>query len=287
MSGAAHDPNALPEPGLARLRAVMAALRSETGCPWDREQSLRSLQPYLIEETYEALEAIDGLGALADCKAGERAEAAPEAVAAHREELGDVLLQVFFQAQIAEEMALFDVEDVARGIADKMVRRHPHVFAGEVAADADAVVERWQQLKRAEGKSTLGGVPAALPALLRADRIGGKAARIGFDWPDAGGALDKIEEELGELREAVASGDRAAIEHELGDLLFAATSVARHCEVDAEGALRRTLDRFAARFAHVEAALRSRDDDAGPADAATLDALWERAKAALAAEEGR
>lgn len=262
----------------------MAALRSESGCPWDREQSLRSLQPYLIEESFEAIDAIDQLGALADCKAGERAAADPSAIAAHREELGDVLLQIAFQSQIAEEMGLFDADDVARGIAEKMIRRHPHVFAGESAADADAVVRRWQELKKAEGKGTLDGIPRALPALLRAERIGSKAARIGFDWPDASGALDKIEEELGELREAIASGDPAAIEHELGDLLFAATSVARHTQVDAEGALRRTLDRFAARFSRVEAALSSLPAEQAR-DLDVLEALWQRAKAELAAKE--
>lgn len=280
---AAYDPATLPPRGLPRLRAVMAALRSEQGCPWDREQSLRSLQAYLIEESYEAVEAIDALGALADCRADERAEAAPAAIAAHREELGDVLLQVVFQAQIAEEMGLFDVEDVAQGIADKMIRRHPHVFADERADDTDAVVARWQQLKRAEGKGTFDGVPAALPALLRAERIGSKAARLGFDWPNVDGALGKVDEELAELREAIAAADPAAIEHELGDLLFATTSVARHAGVDAEGALRRTLLRFQERFALVEAALAARPSDAPTPDDATLDALWEQAKRKLAA----
>lgn len=280
----AHDPATFPVEGFARLRAVMAALRSKDGCPWDREQSLRSLQPYLIEESFEAIDAIDQLGPLADCKAGELAAADPSAVAAHREELGDVLLQIAFQSQIAEEMGLFDADDVARGIAEKMIRRHPHVFAGESAADADAVVQRWQELKKAEGKGTLDGIPRALPALLRAERIGSKAARIGFDWPDAAGALDKIEEELGELREAIAGGDPAAIEHELGDLLFAATSVARHTQVDAEGALRRTLDRFAARFSRVEAAISSLPAEQAR-DLDVLEALWQRAKAELADQE--
>ncbi len=273
--------------GYERLRQVMAALRATDGCPWDRDQSLQSLQPYLIEEAYEVIDAIDALGAAGHARAGEvidgaATEASAAAIANHREELGDVLLQVVFQAQIAAENGWFSADDVAHGIADKMERRHPHVFGDEHAANVDAVITRWQALKRAEGKSTLGGVPRALPALLRAQRIGEKAARVAFDWPDVGGALAKVDEELGELREAIACGDEQAIEHELGDLLFAATSVARHTGVDAEGALRRTLDRFARRFATVEAGINGATDAGQVLDAAGLEALWQRAKDAEA-----
>lgn len=277
-------PPEMPEAGYARLVAVMRALRAADGCPWDREQSLRTLQPYLIEEAHELLDAIDDLGPAADALAGADATtpavAAAEAAAvhAHREELGDVLLQVVFQAQIAAEFGWFDADDVARGIADKMIRRHPHVFGDERAADAEAVLKRWSELKRAEGKGPLDGIPRALPALLRAQKIGTKAAQVGFDWPDVGGALDKVDEELGELRQALASGDPAAIEHELGDALFALTSVARHSGIDAENALRRTLDRFGGRFAHVMAEVNAGHVASGDLDG--LEAAWQRAKKA-------
>jgi tetrapyrrole methylase family protein / MazG family protein len=285
------SPQDLPQGGYARLVAVMQALRAADGCPWDREQSLRTLQPFLIEETHELLDAIDDLGPAADALAGADANtpavvaAAGAAVRAHQEELGDVLLQVVFQAQIAAEFGWFDADGVARGIADKMVRRHPHVFGDENAADAEAVLKRWSELKRAEGKGPLDGIPRALPALLRAQKTGTKAAQVGFDWPSVDGALDKVSEELDELREAIAIGDPAAIEHELGDALFALTSVARHSGVDAENALRRTLDRFGTRFRRVSDGVATLAPELRT-DPATLDALWREAKdveAALAA----
>lgn len=278
----------LPQGGYARLVAVMRALRAVDGCPWDRDQSLRTLQPFLLEEAHELLDAIDNLGAAADALAGADgttpavAAATPAAVLAHREELGDVLLQVVFQAQIASEFGWFDADDMARGIAEKMIRRHPHVFGDEQAADAEAVLKRWAELKRAEGKGPLDGIPRALPALLRAQKVGDKAAQVGFDWPDVGGALAKVDEELGELRDALQGGDPAAIEHELGDALFALTSVARHAGIDAESALRRTLDRFGGRFGHVMAEVNAGHVASG--DLEGLEAAWLRAKQATEQE---
>jgi MazG family protein len=257
------DPATLPEAGFDRLVAVMAALRDEAhGCPWDREQTLASLRAFLVEESYEAIDAIDALGPAARASAGTPVTADPDAIAAHREELGDVLLQIAFQSRIAEENGWYTADDVARGIADKMVRRHPHVFATPDAApaagalDAAAVVQRWEAQKRREGRGALDGVPRSLPALLRAQRVGEKAGRIGFDWQTTEGVLAKVDEELEELRGALDSGDRGAIEHELGDLLMTIASLARHVEVDAESCLRETLDRFTRRFVQVEAAAR-------------------------------
>ncbi len=297
----------LPTDGFLRLIAVMSRLRAADGCPWDRAQSLRSLQPFLLEEASELFEAHEALGEAASQdaagliaardSAGE-AERGPTlgAIAAVREELGDVLLQVAFQAQIASEWGWFDVHDVARGIADKMVRRHPHVFGDERAEDVTAVLLRWQELKLAEGRGVaadgarrgaLDGIPAALPALLQAQRQGEKAARVGFDWPTIDGPLAKVDEELAELRLALASGDADAVDAELGDALLALTSVARHANVDAEGALRRAAARFGRRFARVEAL----DDGAAPPGdrASRLDILerrWQQAKAEEFASKG-
>lgn len=283
------DPAELPAAGWARLVAVMQRLRDPVdGCPWDLEQSLWSLKPFLVEECYEALDAIDDLGAANRTIAGEAATAPADKIAAHREELGDVLLQVVFQAQVADDLGWYDADDVATTIANKMIHRHPHVFiADNPAAEprdgltADGVLDQWNDIKRAEnapkGKGVLDGVPRNLPALLRGQRIGEKAARVGFDWDGAEGPLAKVDEELSELRAALAGGDISAIEHELGDILFALTSLARHAGVDAEDALRTTLDRFAGRFAYVEVALGAAG---GEADSAQLEAWWQLAKKA-------
>ncbi len=280
------NPDDLPDEGFARLVQVMVCLRDpEQGCPWDLEQSLDSLKPYLIEECYEALDAIDGLGPAAHALPGQPASADPVAIAAHREELGDVLLQVIFQAQVATDLGWFGAEDVARGIADKLVTRHPHVFqVGAHGQEPDAerltpdkVVDRWEQIKKRDGRGALDGVPRNLPALLRGQRIGEKAARVGFDWPQTDGVLAKVDEELAELRQAMAQGDRQASADELGDLLFALTSLARHLEVDAEQALRTTLDRFSDRFAHVERAMKEAEPT--PRTIEELERLWQAAKA--------
>ena len=260
---------------MERLLDIMARLRAPGGCPWDREQTLQTLRPYVLEETYEVLEAID---------AGDPA--------AHREELGDLLLQIVFQARIAEEERRFDFAAVADAISDKLVSRHPHVF-GTTAADgtpppvvkdSDALLRQWAALKRKEneakggGKSVLEGVPREMPALARAERLTEKASRVGFDWPDASGARAKVSEELVELDEAIASGDRARMEDELGDLLFAGANLARKLGIPPEEALRRALGRFVARFQHVEAELARRGIRPGEATLEEMDRLWEEAK---------
>src|SRR5512141_651689 len=201
---------------IERLLGIMERLRGPDGCPWDREQTLQSLRPYVLEETYEVLEAIDG-GDVAD----------------HREELGDLLLQIVFQAQLRREEGAFEFADVADAISQKLVSRHPHVFGDAEVKDAEGVLRQWAALKREEkkrkgkGESALHGVPREMPALARADRLTEKASRVGFDWPDAGGARAKVGEELEELDRAVAGGDRSEIEHELGDLLFAVANLGR------------------------------------------------------------
>ncbi len=264
-----------------RLLAVMARLRGPDGCPWDREQTLSTLRPYVLEETYEVLEAID---------AGD-----PEA---HREELGDLLLQIVFQARIAEEEGRFDFAGVADAISEKLLSRHPHVFgpdatspdarpdpAASTVRDADGVLRQWAALKKKEneakgrGKSVLEGVPRELPALARAERLTEKASRVGFDWPDAAGARAKVAEELAEVDEAIAGGDRARIEDELGDLLFAVANLARKLGIAPEEALRGTLAKFVARFEHVESELARRGVPHGGASLDEMDRLWEEAKA--------
>lgn len=262
----------------------MARLRGPDGCPWDREQTLATLRPYVLEETYEVLEAIE---------AGD--------AAAHREELGDLLLQIVFQARIAEEEGRFDFADVADAISAKLLSRHPHVFgegatdpaarpgaAAPRADDADAVLRQWASLKRKEneakgrGRSVLEGVPREMPALARAERLTEKASRVGFDWPDAAGAREKVSEELGELDEAIGSGDAQGIEDELGDLLFAVANLARKLGIPPEEALRRALGRFVSRFEYVEEGLARRGIPHGQATLAQMDALWDEAKSFLA-----
>jgi MazG family protein len=253
---------------IERLLSIMEKLRGPDGCPWDREQTLRSLRPYVLEETYEVLEAID---------AGDPRE--------HCEELGDLLLQIVFQAQLAREEGSFDFADVAEAISGKLVSRHPHVFGSSQVKDAEGVLRQWAALKREEkkakggGESVLEGVPREMPALARADRLTEKASRIGFDWPDAAGARAKVAEELGELDQAMAAGDRVEIEHELGDLLFAVANLSRKLGIPPEEALRGTLGRFVARFGHVERELARRGVPHGGATLAEMDALWDEAKA--------
>jgi MazG family protein len=253
---------------LERLLSIMERLRGPQGCPWDREQSLKTLRPYVLEETYEVLEAID---------AGDVRE--------HCAELGDLLLQIVFQAQLRKEEGAFDFADVANAISDKLVSRHPHVFGDADAKDADAVLRQWAALKREErrkkggGESVLEGVPREMPALARADRLTEKASRIGFDWPDAAGARAKLAEELRELDEAIASDDREHVEHELGDALFALANLSRKLAIPPEEALRGTLARFVSRFTHVERELARRGVAHGQATLAEMDAIWDEAKA--------
>lgn len=243
------------------LIRVMAQLRAPEGCPWDREQSHRSLRPYLLEETYEALEAIDA-----------------EDWARLSDELGDVLLQVVFHAQLASERGDFDIEDVVAGIVAKLRRRHPHVFGTASVSGADEVVDRWEQIKRGEAgcedrESALDGIPESLPALQRAHKLQRRAARAGFDWDDIAGPRAKIDEELTE----VAAADAASVEHEIGDLLFAVVNYARFLGVEPESALRRANERFIRRFRSVERAAGSAERlQAMSLD--EMDELWEQAK---------
>lgn len=245
----------------------MARLRDpETGCPWDLEQDFRSIAPYTIEEAYEVAEAIDR-GDLSHL----------------REELGDLLLQVVFHARMAEEAGAFDFEAVATGITDKMVRRHPHVFGDAAVATAAAQTAAWEAHKQEERQTAgaaavLAGVGLALPALLRAHKLCKRASRVGFDWPDAAGARLKVVEELAELADAEQSADSAAIEEEVGDLLFATANLARKLGVNPEEALRRANHKFEGRFAMVEGEVRARGGDWSAFDLDTLDEFWALAK---------
>lgn len=245
--------------------AIIARLRAPSGCPWDREQTEVTMAPHLLEEAYEAIEAIQRGDAETCC-----------------EELGDVLMNVLMVAQIASEQGRFDAEDVARTIADKLVKRHPHVFGDVKADNAEQVLKNWEQIKRTEKpgprQGVLDGVPAALPALLRATRIGEKAARVGFDWPDAEGPRQKLTEELVELDRALASGKTQPIQEELGDVLFSLCNVARHAGVNPEMALRATIDRFRMRFDHIERSLGDRLEEASLEE---KEALWQTAKKRL------
>jgi tetrapyrrole methylase family protein/MazG family protein/ATP diphosphatase len=257
---------------LARLVGVMRRLLAPGGCPWDREQTFESLRKYTLEEACEVIDAID---------AGDRKGL--------KEELGDLLLQVVFQAELARSEGAFAIDDVVAGIVDKLVHRHPHVFGHMTAEDADEVLRNWEKLKAKEKgeRGLLGGVPRSMPALTRAQRIGEKVARVGFDWEDARGSRAKVAEEMGELDRAVAGGDARAVEEEMGDVLFALVNLSRHLRLDAEGALRRTIDKFTTRFAHVER--RVREEHGGWGDAGggethlpleVLDRYWEEAKRA-------
>ncbi len=260
------DPSQLPADPVARARAIMAILRGPEGCPWDREQSLETLRPHLIEEAYEVLDAI---------ASGDADH--------HAEELGDLLLQILFHCQLREEEGAFSLDDVAQGLADKLIRRHPHVF-GDVRADSSAeVLRNWEAIKKEEKArartSALDGVPRSLPALLRADQVQRKAARVGFDWPDASGPEAKVREEIDELRQAREAGDATRVREEFGDLLFALVNLGRHLGLDAEDCLHAATAKFAARFREVEARAAADGADLRALDLAGLDRYWDAAKA--------
>ncbi len=249
-----------------KLMGLMQRLLAPDGCPWDREQTLETLVPYLVEETYEVVDAL---------AAGD--------VEDHKEELGDLLLQIAFQSELRFAEGKFGIDDVARGIVTKLVRRHPHVFADVVAKDADDVRANWAKLKAKEKaergkKGALDGIPKSAPALLRATRAGEKAGAVGFDWPDAKGPRDKVNEELRELDEAWARGDRAEMQRELGDCLQAMVNLARKLGLDAEQALRDSTDRFATRFRYIEETLEAQGRAVSDADADEQDRLWRDAK---------
>lgn len=252
--------------GLQKLLDVMQRLRAPGGCPWDREQTLHTLKPCLLEETYELLDAIDR-----------------NDVALHREELGDVLLQVVFQCAIREEEKLFSFNDVASALADKLIRRHPHVFGDLNVTSTHDVLNNWEAIKQTEKPDTkkhsaLDGVPHTLPALLKAQRVQAKASRVGFDWKDASGAIEKIEEELKELRHAVESGLPSAIEDETGDLLFSVVNYCRFIHVDAESALSGATQKFSLRFREVERLAKEHGLEMKSCTLTELDALWDEVK---------
>lgn len=258
--------------GIERLHDIMARLRDpETGCPWDRVQTLETLKPCVLEEAYELISAMSR----------------PEDRDNHVEELGDVLLQVMFQCVMAEEKGEFSFDDVANAISDKLVRRHPHVFGDAVAKDPAAVLRNWEQIKQQEHRkelrhSALDGVPADLPAMLKAQRTQEKAARVGFDWKDAKGPIAKIREELSELEAAIdASQDTSldmAVKDELGDLAFAVANLARHLKADAESALDNATRKFSRRFRAVEAGAKAQGRSLKDMTLGEMDALWDEAK---------
>ncbi len=248
---------------LPRLVEVMQRLLAPDGCPWDREQTLDTLKPYVIEEAHEVVEAIESGNS--------------EAL---REELGDLLLQVVFQAELARKNGWFGPNDVVDAICEKLIRRHPHVFSDVKVEDSDEVVKNWEQIKREEkgDRGALAGVPKALPALLRAVRIGEKASAVGYDWPTVDGPREKVDEELREFDAACAQGDPTRMEEELGDVLFSITNVARKRGLDPEAALRGTLQRFTARFETAEQAAKASGKALSELSESELDDLWEDAK---------
>ncbi|MBN2494166.1 MAG: nucleoside triphosphate pyrophosphohydrolase [Deltaproteobacteria bacterium] len=262
---------------LGDLIAILARLRAPDGCPWDREQSLASLRSYLIEEAHELLEAIDR-----------------DDAEAHREELGDLLLQIVFQSQIRAEQGRFDMRDVVDGLARKLLRRHPHVFGQEQADTPAEVVVHWERIKQQEkagqepaSASALDSVPRSLPALLSAHRLGERAARSGFDWESAHQVLTKVHEELAELLAELEPEPSARAGEELGDLLFALANLARHLSLCSEDLLRQANRRFRERFAALERLAEERGLQLDQADADALEALWQQAKRSLAGDESR
>lgn len=271
-----------PSSDISRLLEIMAALRNpDAGCPWDQEQDFQSIAPYTLEEAYEVVDAIER-GDFADLK----------------EELGDLLLQVVFHAQMAAEKGLFAFPDVVEAITRKLVRRHPHVFGDSRDLSPEQVKVMWDEIKQEEKaerrlsreklgqpvqdeeRGFLGGIPTTLPALTRAQKLTTKAAKVGFDWPDASQVIDKIHEELEEVKEASSTGDRDKVEDEIGDLLFAVSNLARHYGIDPETALRRTNAKFERRFGAVERALGHKQKSLEAASLDEMEELWVEAKRA-------
>jgi tetrapyrrole methylase family protein/MazG family protein len=255
-----------PDGKFGELLHVMAQLRGRQGCPWDKEQTHVSLKSFLVEESYELLDAIDG---------GKDEKL--------REELGDLLHQIIFHCQIASERGAFTANDVIDELKDKMMRRHPHVFSSSSLPDSDAVLKQWARLKAEENagdttKSALGNLPKAMPALARAQTLTERAARVGFDWPDAAPVWQKVEEELAELKHACASGDKERMGEEMGDLFFSLVNITRFLGLQAEEVLSQTIERFIQRFGHIETRLREAGKQPTTSTLEEMDALWNEAK---------
>jgi MazG family protein len=247
-----------------RLTEIVARLRAPGGCPWDREQTNESILPSLIEEAYEAAGAI---------RAGDDANL--------KEELGDLILVAAMHAEIAREQGRFTIADSLHDVTEKLIRRHPHVFGESNVLEPEAVVRQWEAIKRTEKTDDshyLASLPDALPALMRAQKAQKKVARVNFDWDNLGDVIAKVEEELGETKEAIAAQDQAAIQNELGDLLFAVVNLARKCGIDAEDALQRGVDKFRGRFNRLEDELTAQGKRLGDVDLAELDAIWNKVK---------
>jgi tetrapyrrole methylase family protein/MazG family protein len=251
---------------LNRLIEIVAKLRAPGGCPWDREQTHKSILSCLLDETYEFFEAVD-----------------EDDSAKMREELGDVLMQVVLHAQIASEAKKFDIGDVAKEIGDKLIRRHPHVFGNVEVSSSDEVIRNWEQIKKSEygeerRKYIVDDIPDALPALFRAEKMQKRAAHVGFDWKSIKPVLDKVEEEFREFRVAVENGDSVNAEEEIGDLLFALVNVARHHKISAENALRAATNKFAKRFRFVEDKFKEAGKDIREATLEEMDVYWNQSK---------
>ena len=262
---------------IERLEQIMARLRAPGGCPWDREQDLRSLRPYLIEEAFEVLDAMDATVVQGETKPGVMRELATE--------LGDLLFQIVFHAQLGKERGEIELADVVQAIADKIESRHPHVFGTGSASTSEEVLKNWSVLKAEERRraghlhpSAIDGVPRDAPALMRAERLHDKASKVGFDWKDWHGPRAKVTEELKELDEALAASDRERIDEELGDLLFSLCNLARFTRTPAEDSLRRAIRKFDSRFRHVERRLEEQGRAPGTATLEEMETLWQEAK---------
>jgi len=255
----------MSETGFDRLVAIMKRLRGPAGCPWDAEQNHESLKRYLLEECYEVFEAIDAND--------------DELL---KEELGDLLLQPVFHAVIADERGAFTMDDILTSICEKLVRRHPHVFGDDTIKTSDEQIANWEKIKQQEKgeerRSVLSGIPPHLPALLKAQKITEKAARVGFDWEDSDQVFAKVLEELHEFEESVVSGNREEMEAELGDLLFAIVNLGRFLSLTPEEALRKTIDRFTSRFSHIEQTLQGQNISLKDATLHEMELLWQEAK---------
>lgn len=247
-----------------KLLDIMSALRSERGCPWDKEQTRESLKPFLIEETYEVLEALD--------------EGDPEKI---KEELGDLLFQIIFHCQIAQENGEFGIDDVIKKISDKMIARHPHVFGDEKFETSQEVLKQWEERKKEEGKlreSILEGIPKELPSLLRAQRLQARAAKVGFDWERVEDVMEKLDEELKEFKTALSNKNQKDIEDELGDIFFVLVNISRFVGVNPEDALRKTISKFISRFRYIEMKAADAGRNLSDMTLEEMEVLWNEAK---------